>query len=153
MFNLHRWNAATIRYSLLKFGHKHLCGIDYKYFSPHCCKCNSLGCIVAIRCGSACNGPHSDGIYLGSEHHQFDSPRQVKREAGFPNPWQALIGSNHLWRINDSPYYREYGHYHDGVDNPLGSNWALPPATTNPWNKVLNVHCFYWNFKQHFINS
>ena len=30
------------------------------------------------------------------------------REAGFPNPRQALIGSNQLWRVNDSPYYREY---------------------------------------------
>ena len=36
------------------------------------------------------------------------SPRLVKREAGFPNPRRALIGSNQLWRVNDSPYYREY---------------------------------------------
>ena len=36
-----------------------------------------------------------------------NSPKQVKREAGFPNPRRALIGSNQIWRINDSPYYRE----------------------------------------------
>ena len=109
MFNLRLCNAATIRYSLLKFGHMHLCGKDYKYFSPHCCKCNSYGCIAAIRCVNACHGPHSDSVYSGSEHRQFNSPRLVKREAGFPNPRRALIGSNQLWRVNDSPYYREYG--------------------------------------------
>ena len=108
MFNLRLCNAATIRYSLLKFGHMHLCGKDYKYFSPHCCKCNSFGCIAAIRCVNACHGPHSDSVYSGSEHRQFNSPRPVKREAGFPNPRRALIGSNQLWRVNDSPYYREY---------------------------------------------
>ena len=109
MFNLRLCNAATIRYSLLKFGHKHLCGKDYKYFSPRCCKCNSFGCIAAIRCVNACHGPHSDSVYSGSEHRQFNSPRLVKREAGFPNPRRALIGSNQLWRVNDSPYYRELG--------------------------------------------
>ena len=108
MFNLRLCNAATIRYSLLKFGHMHLCGKDYKCFSPHCCKSNSLGCIAAIRCVNACHGPHSDSVYSGSEHCQFNSPRLVKREAGFPNPRRALIGSNQLWRVNDSPYYREY---------------------------------------------
>ena len=108
MFNLRLCNAATIRYSLFKFGHMHLCGKDYKYFSPHCCKCNSFGCIATIRCVNACHGPHSDSVYSGSEHRQFNSPRLVKREAGFPNPRRALIGSNQLWRVNDSPYYREY---------------------------------------------
>ena len=108
MFNLRLCNTATIRYSQLKFGHKHLCGMDYKCFAPHCCKCNSFGCIVAIRCGNACHGPHSDSLYSGSEDSQFNSPRLVKREAGFPNPRRALIGSNQLWRVNDSPYYREY---------------------------------------------
>ena len=107
MFNLRLCNAATIRYSLLKFGHMHLCGKDYKCFSPHCCQCNSFGCIAAIRCVNACHGPHSDSVYSGSEHRQFNSPRLVKREAGFPNPRRALIGSNQLWRVNDSPYYRE----------------------------------------------
>ena len=114
MFNLRLCNAATIRYSLLKFGHMHLCGKDYKYFSPHCCKCNSFGCIAAIRCVNACHGPHSDSVYSGSEHRQFNSPRLVKREAGFPNPRRALIGSNQLWRVNDSPYYREYQMDQDG---------------------------------------
>ena len=108
MLNLHLCNAATIRYSQLKFGHKHLCGMDYKDFLPHCCKCNSFGCTAAIRCGNACHGPHGDSLYSGSEHSQFNSPRLVKREAGFPNPRWALIGSNQLWRVNDSPYYREY---------------------------------------------
>ena len=108
MFNLRLCNAATIRYSQLKFGHMHLCGMDYKYFSPHCCKCNSFGCTAAIKCGNACLGPHSYSLYSGSEHSQFNSPRLVKCEAGFPNPRRALIGSNQLWRVNDSPYYREY---------------------------------------------
>ena len=96
-----------MRHSLLKFGHMHLCGKIYKCFSPHCCKCNSCGCIAAIGCVNACRGPHCDSVYSGSEHRQFNSPRQVKREAGFPNPRRALIGSNQLWRVNDSPYYRE----------------------------------------------
>ena len=111
MFNLRLRNAAaTIQYSHLKFGHMHLCGMDYKYFSQQCCKCNSFGCTAAIRCGNTCHGPHSDSLYSGSEHSQFNSPRLVKREAGFPNPRRALIGSNPLWRVNDSPYYREYGY-------------------------------------------
>ena len=109
MFNLRLCNAATIRYSKLKFGHVFFCVMDYKYFSAHCCKCNSFGCTAAIRCGNACHGPHSDSLYSGSEHSQLNSPRLVKREAGFPDPWRALIGSNQLWRVNDSPYYREYG--------------------------------------------
>ena len=106
MFNLRLCNAATSRYSLLKFGHTHLCGIDNKCFSPHCCKCNSFGWTAAIRCSSACHGPHNDSVYLGSEHNQVDSPKLVKREAGFPNPRRALISSNQIWRVNDSPYYR-----------------------------------------------
>ena len=101
-------DAATIRYFELKLGHTHLCGVDYKYFSPDCCKCNSFGCTAAIRWGNACRGPHSDSLYSGSEHSQFNSPRLVKREAGFPNPRRALIGSNQLWRVDDSPYYGEY---------------------------------------------
>ena len=83
MFNLHLCNAATIRYSRSKFGHMHLCGMDYTYVSPHCCKCNSFGCTAAIRCGSACHGSHNDSIYSGSKHSQFDSPRLVKRRQCF----------------------------------------------------------------------
>ena len=112
MFNLRLCNAATIRYFLLKFGHMHLCGKDYKYVSPNGFRCNSFGCIAAISCGNACHGPQSDSVYSGSEHRQFNSPRLVKREAGFPNPRRALIGSIQLWRVNDSPYYREYAIYH-----------------------------------------
>ena len=104
MFNLRLCDAATIQYSQLKFGHMHVCGM---YFSPQCCKCNSFVCIAAIKCGNACRGPHSDSLYPGSEHSQFNSPRLVKREAGFPNQRWALIGSNQLWRVNDSPYCRE----------------------------------------------
>ena len=85
----------------------HLCGMDYKHFSSHCCTCNSFGCTVAIRCGNACHRPHNSSLYSGGEYSQFNSPRLVKREAGFPNPRRALIGSNQLWRVNDSPYYRE----------------------------------------------
>ena len=84
MFNLRLCNAATVQYSQLKFGRMHLCGMDYKYFSPHCCKCNSFGCTAAIRCGNACHGPHGDSLYSGSEHSQFNSLRLVKRETGFP---------------------------------------------------------------------
>ena len=130
MFNLRLCNAATIRYSLLKFGHMHLCGKDYKYFSSHCCKYNSFGCIAAIRCVNACHGPHSDSVYSGSEHRQFNSPRLVKREAGFPNPRRALIGSNQLWRVNDSPYYREYELYCNQVyrytpNQDWSSRWSM----------------------------
>ena len=131
MFNLRLCNAATIRHSLLKFGHMHLCGKDYKYFSPHCCKCNSFGCIAAIRCVNACHGPHSDSVYSGSEHRQFNSPRLVKREAGFPNPRRALIGSNQLWHVNDSPYYREFRNW----------NWNW-----NWWNWKWNWNWKPWNW-------
>ena len=113
MFNLCLCNAATIRYLVLKFGHMHLCGKGYNYFSPHCCKCNSFGCIVAIRCGYACHGPHSDSIYSGSEHRQFNSPRLVKREAGFPNPggrWLAQIKYDALMTHHARYLYRGY-HY------------------------------------------
>ena len=58
----------------------HLCGMDYNFFSSHCCKCNSFGCTVAIRCGNACHGPHSSSLYSGGEYNQFNSPRLVKRE-------------------------------------------------------------------------
>ena len=54
------------------------------------------------------DGSHRDCVYSGSEHSQFDLPRQVKREAGFPNLRQALIGSNQLWRVSDSSYYYLY---------------------------------------------
>ena len=91
MLNLRLCNTATSRYPLLKFGHMHLCGKGYKYFSPHCCKCNSFGCIAAIRCGNACHGPHSDSVYSGSEHSHFNSLRLVKHEAGFPNPQCTLM--------------------------------------------------------------
>ena len=108
MFNLRLCNAATIRYSQLKFGYMHLCGMDCEYFSPHCCKCNSFGCISAIKCGNACHGPHRDSLYSGSEHSQFNSPRLVKREVGFLNQRRALVGSKQLLRVNDSPYYRKW---------------------------------------------
>ena len=68
MFNLRLSNAATIRYSQLKFGHMHLCGKDYNYFAAHYCKCNSFGCIAAITCGNACHGPHTDSVYSDSEY-------------------------------------------------------------------------------------
>ena len=112
----------------------HLCGMDYKYFSPYCCERSSFGCTVAIICGNACRGPHRDSLYSGSEHSQFNSPRLVKREAGFPNPWRPLIGSNQLWCLNDSPYYREY---------PIWSIWyhlgwchvtAILQASLINWN-------------------
>ena len=123
MFNLRLCNAAIIRYSQLKFGHMHLCGMDYKYFSPHCCKCNSFGCTAAIRCDNACQGPHSDSLYSGSEQCQFNSPRLVKREAGFPNPRRALIGSNQLWRVNDSAYFWEFSQiFRASISQSLAGN-------------------------------
>ena len=48
-------------------------------------------------------------------------------QAGFPNPQRALIGSNQLWRVNDSSYYREYPVY--TVRTPiqtLNTNWSYP---------------------------
>ena len=136
MFNLRLCNAAIIRYSQLKFGHMHLCGMDYKYFSPHCCKCNSFGCTAAIRCDNACHGPHSESLYSGSEHCQFNSPRLVKREAGFPNPRRALIGSNQLWRVNDSAYYRECMH----------KGWKLPNYLYINIMKRFNYKLFFFIF-------
>ena len=98
MFNLHLCNTAAIWYSLSKFGHMHLCGLDYKCFQSHCCNCISFGCTVTIICGNACHGPHNNSLYLGSKHMEFDSLRLVKREAGFPNSRRALIGSTNLTR-------------------------------------------------------
>ena len=112
----------------------HLCGKGYKYFTPYCCKCNSFGCIVAIKWGNACHSSHSDSAYSGREHCQFNSPRLVTREAGFPNPWQALIGSNQLWRVNDSPYYRE-------LDS---SSWQLNLSTVQ--NDFSNFRPGWWQF-------
>ena len=145
MFNLHLCNAATIRYSLLKFGHVQFCGKGCKYFSPHCCKCNSFGCIAAIKCGSACHGPHSDSVYSGSEHRQFNSPRLVKREAGFPNPQRALISSNQLWRVDDSPYYREFcisilSYLFDLL--PGESHQKAHALTINSDNHLQSAACF-----------
>ena len=73
----------------------HLCGKDYKRFSLRCCKCNSFGCIAATRCCKACHRPHSDSLYSGSEHHQFNLPGLVKREAGFPNLRRALTQTSY----------------------------------------------------------
>ena len=56
-------------------------------------------------------GPSYDSVYSGSEHRQFNSPRLVKHEAGLPDPRRVLIGSNQLWRVNDSPYYRDFCWY------------------------------------------
>ena len=67
-----------------------------------------FGCTAAIKCGNVCHRPHNNSLYSGSNHWEFNSPRLVKREAGFPNPRRVLIGSNQFWRVNDSPYYREY---------------------------------------------
>ena len=97
--------------------------MGYKQFSPHACKCNSFGCTAAIKCDNACRGPHSDSLYSGSEHSQFNSPRLVKREAGFPNPRRALIGSTQLWRANDSPYHTTENSARDHSD----ANIALGP--------------------------
>ena len=138
MFNSRLCSAATIRYSQFKFGHMHLCGMNFKCYSPHCCKCKSCGCTAAIRCGNACHGPHSDSLYSGSEHSQFNSPRLVKREAGSPNPRRALIGSNQLWGFNDSPYYREY--------HARQTSYIVIPEF--PCKKLcLHEYIYYWCYK------
>ena len=73
----------------------------------------SILVLAALRCGSTCHGPRSDSVHSGSEHKEFDSPRLVKREAGFPNPQWVLIGSNQLWRINSlSPSDAMWRHRH-----------------------------------------
>ena len=52
--------------------------------------------------------PCKYSVYLGSESKQLVSPWLVNHAVGFPSPWRTLIGSNQLWRINDSPYCWEY---------------------------------------------
>ena len=155
MFDLRLCDAATILYSQLKFGHMHLCGMNYKCFSPHCCKCYSFGCTAAIRCGNACHGPHSDSLYSGSEYIQFNSPRLVKCEVGFPNPRRALIGSNQLWRVNDSPYYRElpsswWRHQMQTFSASLAlCAWNSPVNSTKKaqwrWALMFSLTCFWIN--------
>ena len=147
MFNLRLCNTATIRYSQSKFGIVHLCGMDFKYFSPQCCKCNSFGCTAAIKCGNACHGPHSDSLYSCSEYSQFNSPRLVKREAGLSNPRRALIGSNQQWRVNDSPYCREYSNsLKSGFGpNPIWLGYMLGAEITTghyvtQWWSILPLH-------------
>ena len=137
MFNLRLCNAATIWHSVLKFGHMHLCGKSYKYFLPHCCKCSSLGCITAIRCGNTCHGPHSDSIYSCIELRQFNSPRLVKREVGFPNPQWALIGSKQLWHVDDLPYYPEYMNYEILTKNH--QNLIFLYICCNHWGRVVQI--------------
>ena len=67
-----------------------------------------------------CSPPPRESRVSGySWRSQFNSPRLVKREAGFPNPRRALIGSNQLWRVNDSPYYREYVYFHTDLNSAL----------------------------------
>ena len=82
---------------------------SYSVFTGKCPRTDKFRgvCIAAIRCGNACHGPHSDSVYSSSEHRQYNSPRLVKRDAGFPSPRQMLIASYQLWRVNDSPYYQE----------------------------------------------
>ena len=74
MFNSRLCNAEIIRLCLSKCGYTHLCGINYKCFSPHYCRCTSFGCTAAIRCGSACHALRwrhndSDGV---SNHQPHD---------------------------------------------------------------------------------
>ena len=70
---------------------------------------NGLPEVGPVPWGSSlfCVGGENDVSSAITEKALFNSPRLVKREAGFPNPRRALIGSNQLWRANDSPYYRE----------------------------------------------
>ena len=98
----------------------------------------------------------SDSLYSGSGHGQFNSPRLVNREAGFPNPRRALIGSNQLWRVNDSPYYRVYRFTGHGLQCPLV--WVEPRHNKTIINDVhdgvvvweLFQHCwpFVWGIQR-----
>ena len=113
MSNLRLCNSTTVRYCLSKFRHM-LRGIDSDYFQSHLCKCNSWGCIEAIKRGDVCHGPHRGCVYSGSEHNQYDSPGIVKGAVGFPIPRRVLIGSNQPWGVNYSSYY------HWGLMTALG---------------------------------
>ena len=95
------------------------------------------------------DGVSSSGRCMGSKHNQFDSQRLVKHEAGFQNPRLALIGSNQLWRINDSPYYRELIKklmelLFVFIVNILNDTWDstlfLPPAE---WTWNANPHSLH----------
>ena len=105
----------------------------------HTCKCTSFDCTPAIKCGNVWHGPHSDTLFSGSERSQFNSPRLVKREAGFPNPRLALIGSNQLWRVNDSPYYREFPLFSSRT--PSSENKSASTWLTTRWLLLLPEEC------------
>ena len=47
---------------------------------------------------------HEGCVSSLKKSNPINLPRLVKRGAGFPNPLRALIGSNQLWRDNDSRY-------------------------------------------------
>ena len=99
-------------------------------------------------------GGDSDSLYSGSEHSQFNSLRLVKREAGFPNPRRALIGSNQLWRVNDSPYYREYSMCNHLVDQWQTFNSQPTFNRTNDKHAYIYVHSttLKHGFRNYIIN-
>ena len=145
MFNLRLCNTTTIRHCFSRFGHMHPCGFDYKYYKSHCCKCISFCCAAAIKCGNACHGPHNNSLYSGSKHTEFHSPRLVKNEAGYPKPGQELIGSNQLWRVNDSPYYRARISYKVLIFTVQGPQYAsLIFSVIAEETKLLHLVKFNW---------
>ena len=90
--------------------------------------------------------PHSDSLYSGSEHSQFNSPRLIKREAGFPNPRRELIGSNQLRRVNDSPYYREQAQDQRHImvlSIRSRRNACIKPGVTRSFTSLVWPHLFH----------
>ena len=119
MINLYLCSSATVRHLLSTFVYMYFYYIHYVSFNPCCCKWSSFGCIEAMKCGCPRHGPHRDSVYSGSEPNQLHSSWLVTRTVGFSSPRRTLIGSNQIWRADDSPHYREYIDYGESLITKL----------------------------------
>ena len=93
------------------------------------------------------HGPHRDSLYSGSEHSQFNSPRLVKREAGFPNPRQRWLAQTN--------YAALMTHHTTENHKILWSNWGHQIYSLNfeklLWNLTItwiaHLPSHLWNCK------
>ena len=144
MFNLRLCNA-TIRYSLLKFGHMHLCCIDNKYFSPHCCKCTLLCLITRI-------------IVMRYQLYDFDKHTPSNKSTHLPLSIEVwIIFAWHNNHCNASPRHGLWGWY------KFNNQWKQSIITFFHDNIVVTdcylffylhffIYFFFFSFVEHLIS-
>ena len=98
MFNLCLCNSTTVQYSLSKL---ETCNSVASTEHCCCCKCNSFGCIEAMKCGNACHGLLKDSVCLATSTsnliHQEDKIIPVLGPfISWFNDWPWLK----FWRTN-----------------------------------------------------